>query len=280
MFQCRYEKCPYQSISFNRLWSYIWDRHKNLSFRHICGISNCTSGYTNLQSFRRHVKCKHKWFFEQHMKFFKSSSAEDACANNDSSEDEVVGCTTTTDDNLNDEVDPLLDTTNHQMSDDVDDGYFDKVDFVKLIGEGLLDLRENFNVTTAATCKISEFIIDILRIERNVFAKATEKSLLRNESRDSSMLNFETKEILNSESPFIQACLKFCGEKVLSNHFKLQKNYIEPVERVVGFDHESDKPDSVQYVLILSSIKTLLQHEDVLGYIYDDQNLQTGIINK
>ena len=77
---------------------------------------------------------------------------------NNCSEDGVVGCTTTNDDNLNDEVDPLLDTTNHQMSDDVDDGYFDKVDFVKLIGEGLLDLRENFNVTTAATCKISEFI--------------------------------------------------------------------------------------------------------------------------
>ena len=35
--------------------------------------------------------------------------------------------------------------------DDDDDGYFGKVDFVKLIGEGLLDLRENFNVATAAT---------------------------------------------------------------------------------------------------------------------------------
>ena len=68
------------------------------------------------------------------MKFFKSSSAESAGADNNSSEDGVVGCTTTTDDDLN-EVDPLLDTTN-QMSDDVDDGYFDKVYFVKLIGKG------------------------------------------------------------------------------------------------------------------------------------------------
>ena len=72
--------------------------------------------------------------------------------------------------------------------------------------------------------------------------------------------------------------------KRLSNHFKLQKNYIDPVKTVVGFDHESDKPDSVQYVPILSpilsSIKTLLQHEDVLRCIYDDQNLQTGAINK
>ena len=86
------------------------------------------------------------------------------------------------------------------MSDDADDGFFDKVDFVKLIGERLLDLKENFYVTTAATCKISEFVIDILRIERRLFAKAIEKSLLRNESLDTNMLNFETKEILHSES--------------------------------------------------------------------------------
>ena len=66
----------------------------------------------------------------------------------------------------------------------------------------------------------------------------------------------------------------------MSKHFKLQKNYIESVERVVGFDHERNKPDSVQYVPILSSIKTLLQHENVLGCIYCDQNLQTGTINK
>ena len=72
------------------------------------------------------------------------------------------------------------------------------------------------------------------------------------------MLNFETKEILHSENPFIQACSKFFGEKALSNHFNVQRNYIEPVEKVVGFDYESDKPDSVQYVPILSSLKTLL----------------------
>ena len=66
----------------------------------------------------------------------------------------------------------------------------------------MLDLRETFNVTTAATCKISEFITDILRIEWELFAKAIEKSLLRNESLDSNLLNFETKEILHSESPF------------------------------------------------------------------------------
>ena len=50
------------------------------------------------------------------------------------------------------------------------------------------------------------------------------------------MLNFETKEVLQSKSPFIEACSKFLGEKALSDHFKLQKNYTESVEKVIGFD--------------------------------------------
>ena len=64
---------------------------------------------------------------------------------------------------------------------------------------------------------------------------------------------------------------------VLSNHVNSQKSFIEPVEKVFGFDHESCKPDSIQSVPILLCLKTLLQHEDVLGFIHDDQNLETGI---
>ena len=63
------------------------------------------------------------------------------------------------------------------------------------------------------------------------------------------MLNFvETKEILHSESPFIQHVQNFAGKRLCqTTSLKLQKNYIEPVERVIGFDHESDKPDSSMY---------------------------------
>ena len=93
--------------------------------------------------------------------FFKQSSVTDAGADNNCSEDGAVSCTI--DDAKNNEVDRLLDTTNELSG---DDGYFDKVNFVKLTQEGLLDLRENLNVTTYATFTISEFIIDILRVER------------------------------------------------------------------------------------------------------------------
>ena len=147
------------------------------------------------------------------MKFFKSSSAEDAGADNDSSEDSVVGCTTTTDDDLKDEADHLLDVTN-QISEDVDDGYFDKVDFVKLIGKGLLDFRENFNVTTAATCKVSEFIMDILRIERKLFAKAIEESLLRKSHLTAICLILKLKKYCIQKVPLFKLVQNFARKRV------------------------------------------------------------------
>ena len=90
----------------------------------------------------------------------------------------------------------------------------------------MLDLRETFNVTTAATCKISEFIIDILRIEWELFAKAIEKSLLRNESLDSNLLNFETKEILHSESPFTLFKHDFVGKRLCQSTSSYKKTIL------------------------------------------------------
>ena len=56
----------------------------------------------------------------------------------------------------------------------------------------MLDLRENLNVTTYATCTISELIMGILRVEQKFFVKAIEKSLLSNNSLEIvATLNFE-----------------------------------------------------------------------------------------
>ena len=241
VFHCRYRNCQYYSVSFNRLLNHIWDRHKNdLNFKYVCGISNCTSSYANQQSFRRHAKSKHKRFFEQHMKFFNSKTNDntnflEGNANGGDDYEEI--------NNNDNDVSDLNETESIESSAEgyLEDaaGYsFDNIDFNKLIGEKLLDLRENFNVTTAATCKISEFLMDVIQIDSKIFSNAIKKSLAKNFCSQNYFLYFETKEILHSESPFYQACSKFCGEKALSNYFKPQKLYLEPAEKVVGFDHE------------------------------------------
>ena len=80
-FKCRNLGCPYESVSFNKIRSHTWDKHslaQNLSFKY--EISSCTKRCTNLQNFRRSVKSKHYWFFDQHIKYFNTQqeAAEDA----------------------------------------------------------------------------------------------------------------------------------------------------------------------------------------------------------
>ena len=111
--------------------------------------------------------------------------------------------------------------------------------------------------------------MDILQIECRIFSWGNKKINEKNPCTEND-ISFEINKILSSKSPFVQVCKKFCEEKALSNYFKGQNFYLEPVEKVVRFDHEKGKPDSLQYVPILSTLKVLLQHEDVLGHIYEN----------
>ena len=60
----------------------------------------------------------------------------------------------------------------------------------------------------------------------------------------------------------------------MSNYFKAQNLYLELVEKVVGFEQEKRKTDSVQYIPILFTLKALLQHEDVLGHVYEAPSIE------
>ena len=151
-FKCRNLGCLYGSVSFNKILSHTWDKHslaQNFSFK--CEISSCTNRYTNLQSFRRHVKSKHCWFFEQHMKYFNTQQA------------------------AADETDLLVNNADIQEVDDLQEDDFSEalredlqegtngldtdessVNHLDLIANLLLELREKYNLSTSATCFVSE----------------------------------------------------------------------------------------------------------------------------
>ena len=120
-----------------------------MSFK--CQISSCTKRYTNLQSFWRHVKSKHCWFFEQHMKYFNTQQA------------------------AADETDLLVNNADIQEVDDLQEDDFSEalredlqegtngldtdessVNHLDLIANLLLELREKYNMSTSATCFVSE----------------------------------------------------------------------------------------------------------------------------
>ena len=72
MFHCKVEG-PVQYISQN--FNKTWDKHGlRPGFFYRCEISDCTRRYTNIQSFRRHVKEKHVWFYDKHLRRYKRGS--------------------------------------------------------------------------------------------------------------------------------------------------------------------------------------------------------------
>ena len=64
IFYCKYPE--YSSISFNRVLNHSWERHNSISqgFEYKCDISSCTRKYSNIQSFKRHLKSHHSWFYD------------------------------------------------------------------------------------------------------------------------------------------------------------------------------------------------------------------------
>ena len=149
IFHCKYRNCHHYLSSFNRLLNHAWDRHKNcLNFNCVYGISSCTSTYTNPQSHQRYLKLKLKWFYEKHVKASEFNERNNFESNGN---EEVQGVFSdeTNDMNLsgskssfgNNDGSPVLDIIGKNEIDEIGEN---NIEFNKLIGERLLDLRENF----------------------------------------------------------------------------------------------------------------------------------------
>ena len=66
-FVCSYNTCLFHSTSFRRFIIHTWDKHSvSANFSHVCHVSGCTKRYTNQQSFLRHLKSKHQWYYDTH----------------------------------------------------------------------------------------------------------------------------------------------------------------------------------------------------------------------
>lgn len=144
IFHCKYRNCRHYSSRFNHLLNHVWDRHKNyLNFRYACGISSCSSAYTNLQSYKRHVKSKHKWFYEKHVNVSEFNERNNFESNGN---EEVQGVISdeTNDMNLsgsnssfgNNDVSPILDIIGENDIDELGENNvdFNKIDWGKIFG--------------------------------------------------------------------------------------------------------------------------------------------------
>ena len=261
-FLCQFPPCCYQSFSYKRFLRHTWDKHSlEIGFKYCCSISSCPKTYSNAQSFRRHLKSAHRWFYDKHF----SDNREEG------DNDETADCYDSNEINSDIEIDNDV---------DVDPAYEETItttDYDDLVASFLLELRHCFGVTTEGTCFISETIRNILRIERDNLNSFLKNSLQKHHGITD--LHYEAKTILGAESGFSLSFGKFVGPKNLTKYIKSKNSYIDPKEICIGFDESKGKNDTVQYVPILETLKLLLSHEDVLGKVKSHDNVHNKLNN-
>ena len=105
----------------------------------------------------------------------------------------------------------LQEGTNGLDTDESSVNHFD------LIANLLLELREKYNVSTSATCFISEKLGHIVEQDRNMFANKILKVLHKDENF---VQSYELRMTVHMVSRFVKACQKFTGQKSLSTYIK------------------------------------------------------------
>ena len=159
IFPCKFN-CSFKSPIFNRVLQHSWDKHSlQAGFSYICDISSCCKQFTNLQSYRRHVKSKHVWFFERYMKYFR------AVLTTNEKQQVYQGIVSDIELSIDEQVEKP-DETAMPNKYSILESDFDKFNFEQAIAEILLELREIFKRSTATTCFVSEKIKYILDIDK------------------------------------------------------------------------------------------------------------------
>ena len=80
---------------------------------------------------------------------------------------------------------------------------------------------------------------------------------------------------MTCKSPFGIAFKTFAGKKALNEYVKIQKEFIEPKKVSLGFDPMTQKQNTIQSVPILSTLKAIFSHEEVLTYVLE-QNVSNN----
>ena len=91
------------------------------------------------------------------------------------------------------------------------------VNHLDLIANLLLELREKYNMSTSATCFVSEKLGYIVERGWNMFANKILKVLHKDENF---VQSYELRMTVHMVSRFVKACQKFTGQKSLSTYIK------------------------------------------------------------
>ena len=126
---------------------------------------------------------------------------------------------------------------------------FESFNYEQAIAEILLELRENFKTSAAATCFASEKIKYVLdrQIHMKILIKYLRKDIEDAAPPSNIVFSYEMNAIISSQSPFPKSCNKFSDEKSLLEYPKRCDSFLE---LSLGFNAKMQKADTIQFVLL------------------------------
>ena len=87
------------------------------------------------------------------------------------------------------------------------------------------------------------------------------------------VFSYETNAIISSQSPFSKACSKFSGVKSLSEYTKRCDRFVEPLELSLGFNAETQKADTIQYIPLYQTLNFLLSLKNAFSEVLKSQEV-------
>lgn len=134
----------------------------------------------------------------------------------------------------------------------------------QIIGKTLLGLRENFNLTSAATAAIADSLNEIVAINNLEISKVVSDYIPGREVADKEQL---LSQICEDHGVGRYLSL-FNSPAKLERFVKSDLKYVAPSEYVLG-NSDNGKPETLQYVSLQESLKCLLGFTEVLDAVHD-----------
>ena len=256
-FHCNF--CSSSFAFFEKLLNHYHLEHSPESnFSLQCNILGCTSSFTSIRSYKRHIRRLHKEFHTKNM-FTRENAAVEENFNPEAAEI----------------PNPLPETEHNNNNADMEEEHNEmrQTDYNSIVGDFLLELREHHKTTGAACDFVSQKIKVLMEKERYSYQQQIRTNLNENNIN----INNELESLLSSSGACSDALEGFSSSYQLNTYVKDKDFYVEPVEIQLGYNPQLSRFETFQYIPILKTLQALLKHDDVLAEVFHGNRSTDGI---
>lgn len=238
-------KCNFETRQYSKLISHYRFVHSHdRGFFLTCNTDGCQGQYSNIDSFLKHIKRKHKIFYDNNVARLARFNREPSVLRN--------LFEVNVDDGIDDHENDGDEQTNHADT---------TVDFRKKLALFLLSMREKFKLPSSVLPYfVDEFSTQVGHHQAQV-SQSVVRFCVENGFNEIQLQSLKT--VLQTLSDVEIAFSSLNSEFKLNKYAKDELDFISPVE----YKPDRHSADTYQYVPILETLKSLLRFDDVFSHV-------------